>query len=298
MQRDLNDWIGKQEITEDEISLTLVRRAAAMADLDPAAFKRGSELPPHWYSMFFTPNARASEIGHDGHPKKGDFLPPVPLPRRMFVGREVEFVRPLIVGAEARKVSEIASITPKTGRSGQLVFLQVKHTIEVNGEPAVIERQNVVYREASKPGAAAGTKKESNSQAEGPFAWQQAVTIDPINLFRYSALTWNGHRIHYDADYAREQEGYPGCVMNGALTLHLLINAAIEQSEGKRLTKLSARLSSPLFLGDTIQLCGQAPKEAEGAYLMDACAMGPGNRTAATVQLQFSAAGRDQHEPA
>ncbi|SHI28723.1 MaoC/PaaZ C-terminal domain-containing protein [Pollutimonas bauzanensis] len=291
MQYDMNEWIGKRQVTEDEISLTLVRRAAAMTDLDPAAFHRGNELPPHWYSMFFTPNARASEIGHDGHPRKGDFLPPVPLPRRMFVGREVEFLRPLIIGAEARKVSEIASITPKSGRSGQLVFLQVKHTIELDGEAAVVERQNVVYREATEPGAAPEASRETPGAAAPAFAWEQALTIDPVQLFRYSALTWNGHRIHYDADYARQQEGYPACVMNGALTLHLLIGAAIGQAGDKRLKRLVARLSSPLFLGDTIRLCGGPLAPAGDMLAMDACAIGPGKRSAATVQLQFSTPG-------
>jgi len=290
MQSDINEWIGKRQVTEDEISLTLVRRAAAMADLDPATFRRGSELPPHWYSMFFTPNARASEIGHDGHPRKGDFLPPVPLPRRMFVGREVDFIQPLIVGAEARKVSEIASITPKAGRSGQLVFLQVKHTIELDGEPAVVERQNVVYREAIQVGAAPDVNMETSSvAAAASFDWEHELTIDPVTLYRYSALTWNGHRIHYDADYARQQEGYPACVMNGALTLHLLISEAIKQANGLRLAKLGARLSSPLFLGDALRLCGGPLLSEGGVHTMDAYAMGPGNRTAATVQLQFKA---------
>jgi len=288
MQRDLNEWIGKRQVTEDEISLTLVRRAAAMVNLDPATFKRGCDLPPHWYSMFFTPNARTPEIGHDGHPKKGDFLPPIPLPRRMFVGREVDFIRPLIVGEEARKVSEITSITPKSGRSGQLVFLQVKHTIEIGGKPAVVERQNVVYREAIKPGeASAAAGPASDQGAEQPFSWEKEVTVDPVTLFRYSALTWNGHRIHYDADYARNQEGYPGCVVNGALTLHLLIGAAIEHCVGRRLSRLSARLSSPLFLGDTFRLCGRSLNERGDKLTMDACAIGPGNRTAAMVQLQL-----------
>lgn len=288
MLNDFNDWLGKTQTTEDEISLTLVRRAAAMADMDPSMFQRGSRLPPHWYSMFFTPNAPASQIGHDGHPKKGDFLPPIPLPRRMFVGREVSFIRPLLVGDQARKVSEIASITPKKGGSGDLVFVQVKHTIEVNGDPSLVELQNIVYREPMTKGVNAGTKTSRTDPVyPSDYAWSESRTIESIHLFRYSALTWNGHRIHYDADYARNKEGYPNCVMNGALTVHWLIDEAIRHNPNGSLIHLKAKLSSPLFLGDTIHLCGTDLERRNDISIMYVTAVDKNGSTAATVELHF-----------
>jgi len=254
------DWVGKEQLVEDQISLGLVRRAAAMLDMDPAFFQEGSVLPPHWYSMFFAPNARRSEIGHDGHPKKGDFLPPVPLPRRMFVGRSVTFPGVLRVGDRAMKRSTIADITPKVGRSGPLVFLRVNHRIEVGGEAVVIEDQNVVYREAAKAGAV--PDKASGSPAPQDAEWSEAELVDPVLLFRFSAITWNGHRIHYDADYARQAEGYPALVMNGALTVHLLIDA-VRRQYGFEPAALTARMTKPLFLGSGMTLAGRRTESGE-----------------------------------
>jgi len=247
-------WIGKSITVEDEVTLPAVRRMAAMLDLDPMEFHHGSELPPHWYSMFFTANARRSQIGHDGHPKKGDFLPPIPLPRRMFVGRKVSFPGVLRVGDQARKRSEIAAIEQKQGRSGTLVFLKVRHTIEVAGEPVVIEQQEVVYRDAPS----GETKAAAPTAAPADGAWSVAYDMDPVLVFRYSALTWNGHRIHYDADYARREEGYPGCVMNGALTVHLVVDEALKRGGGRKLKGLSARLVKPLFVGGRLAVGGRA----------------------------------------
>ncbi|GAA5232596.1 hypothetical protein FOZ76_00855 [Verticiella sediminum] len=246
------DWIGRHTEVDDEIGLSAARRMAAMLDQDPSAYERGSVLPPHWYSMFFTPNARRSQIGHDGHPKKGDFLPPIPLPRRMFVGRRVGFPGELRVSDRASKRSEIVAIEQKNGRSGVLVFVTVRHTISVGDRPAVVEHQQVVYRDAPAAGQAAAAAATEAPKA----AWQASYVMDPVLVFRYSALTWNGHRIHYDADYARREEGYPGCVMNGALTVHLVIDEAVKRLGGRRLTGLSARLSKPLFVGGTLVVGG------------------------------------------
>lgn len=247
-------WIGRSMSVEDEVTLPAVRRMAAMLDLDPMDFEHGSAIPPHWYSMFFTPNARRSQIGHDGHPRKGEFLPAIPLPRRMFVGRTVAFPGVLRVGDRAQKRSEIVGIEQKQGRSGTLVFLKVRHTIEVEGRAAVIEQQEVVYRDA--PSGEAKAAASAPVPADG--AWQAEYEMDPVLVFRYSALTWNGHRIHYDADYARREEGYPGCVMNGALTVHLVIEEALKRAGGLRLKALTAKLVKPLFVGGTLAVGGRS----------------------------------------
>lgn len=274
-------WIGRAMTVDDEVTLPAVRRMAAMLDLDPAGFDHGSAIPPHWYSMFFTPNARRSQIGHDGHPKKGDFLPPIPLPRRMFVGRKVSFPGVLRVGDRAQKRSEIAAIEQKEGRSGTLVFLKVLHTISVAGEPVVIEQQEVVYRDA--PVAGAANAAAAATPVPAGAAWDAEWEMDPVLVFRYSALTWNGHRIHYDAAYAREQEGYPGCVMNGALTVHLVIDEALKQAGGRRLAGLSARLVKPLFVGGTLKVGGRA---IDGGQI-EAWAGDEQGALAASCTLQF-----------
>jgi 3-methylfumaryl-CoA hydratase len=249
-------WIGRSMTVDDQVTIPAVRRAAAMLDMDPSAFAEGVPIPPHWYSMFFTPNAPRSQIGHDGHPKKGEFLPPIPLPRRMFVGRHVSFPGVLRVGDHAQKRSEIVGIEQKEGQSGTLVFLKVRHTISVKDEPVVIEQQEVVYRNA--PAANAGAAVVAPAPMPSDGAWHAEWQMDPVLVFRYSALTWNGHRIHYDAGYAREQEGYPACVMNGALTLHLVIDEALKQAGGRRLAGLTARMVKPLFVGGVLHVGGRA----------------------------------------
>lgn len=267
---------------EDEITLPAVRRIAATFDLDSEAFSHGSALPAHWYSMFFTANARQSRLGHDGHPRKGDFLPPVPLPRRMFVGRTVEFPGVLRVGDRATKRSEIAALVPKSGRSGRLVFVTVRHVIQAGAMPAVIENQEIVYREAV---SAAKSPDGPATATTGPSAeWSVDAAVDPVLSFRYSAITWNGHRIHYDADYARREEGYPGCVVNGALTLHLVVDAALSRYPG-RLETLRARLMKPLFVGTAFRLSGAR----DGAGVIRAWALDSGGALAASAEIGLGA---------
>ncbi len=249
---DLAGWIGRSQTQQDEITWPALRRIAALLDRDDPGFAPGTPIPPHWYAMFFPEIARQSQLGADGHPRRGDFLPPVPLPRRMFAGRRVRFVGGLRVGDVATKVSEILSVTPKLGRSGAMVFVTIRHTISVGADIALIEEQDVVYREAAVPGGVAPLP------VQAPQAlWSETVTPDPTLLFRYSAVTWNTHRIHYDADYVRNVENYPDLVMNGGLTALLLIEAAT-----KRLgppTGLEIRNLSPLFVNRPITLAGAAP---------------------------------------
>jgi 3-methylfumaryl-CoA hydratase len=276
-------WIGRSMTVDEEVTLPAVRRMAAMLDLEPADFDHGSLVPPHWYSMFFTQNARRSQLGPDGHPRKGEFLPPVPLPRRMFVGRKVSFPGALRVGDRASKRSEIAAIEQKEGRSGTLVFVTVRHTITAAGLPAVIEQQEIVYRRAPTVEAKAAAPTPVPSDG----SWAAHCLMDPVLLFRYSALTWNGHRIHYDADYARSEEGYPGCVMNGGLTLHLVIEETLKRAGGRRLTSLEANLVKPLFVGGTLVIGGRSIGEGG---MVEAWAGDEQGALAARCTLQFEGA--------
>lgn len=241
------DWIGRSRTQEDDITRPALRRIASLLDrrMD---FAPGDAIPAHWYAMFFPEIAPHSELGPDGHPRRGDFLPPVPLPRRMFAGRRVRFPGVLRVGDTATKTSTIAAVTPKTGRSGPMVFVTVRHVIAVDGVVAVEEEQDVVYREA---GGAAGAP----SPAPEGAAWRSAYEPTTTLLFRYSALTWNGHRIHYDADYTRGEEGYPALVVNGGLTALMLVEAAIA-ALGQAPSRLAIRNVAPLFAGAPVTLAG------------------------------------------
>lgn len=254
----LKEWIGRAREVEDEMTAPAARRLCAMLDRDPPPLSRGSEVPPHWIAVLFDDAQPQSRLGPDGHPAKGEFLPPVPLPRRMLAGRRVSYAAPLRIGDALTRRSEIAAITPKQGRSGGLVFVTVRHMVRGPDGVVATEEQDIAYREA-----ASGTAGEASAPAPAPApeaAWWQPFTPDPALLFRYSALTFNGHRIHYDADYARQSEGYPGLVVNGGLTVMMLLDAALRHIRpGARLTAADIRTLRPLTAGKPATLLGTAP---------------------------------------
>jgi 3-methylfumaryl-CoA hydratase len=250
---ELRAWIGRRQVIEDEIALTTVRRIAAMLDLEPDRFVAGTELPPHWFAMFFHNNARQRDIGRDGHAQAGIFLPPIPLPRRMGAGRRVRIMAALSACRPARRVAEVVAITPKLARTGSLVVLTMRHTVESNGETIAVEDLDAVYREAIGAGGSNPLPKPVAPPTSA--AWSKAIELSNALVFRYSAITWNAHRIHYDADYARRDEGYPEAVQNGGLTMQLIIDAALPYLKG-RLTGFEARLTRPLWVGDRLMVQG------------------------------------------
>jgi 3-methylfumaryl-CoA hydratase len=257
---DLNAWIGRTQTVTDPMTRQTALRAAAMLDLPSDGLVDGAALPQGWYALLFGPLAPQSQIGPDGHPRRGDFLPPVPLPRRMFAGRRTTFHAPVRIGDELERVSEIAKVEPKAGRTGRMIFVTVIHRIRARGRPIVTEEQDIVYREAVQPGAAAAAPAQA---APGAAAWRRTVVPDAVMLFRYSALTYNGHRIHYDADYTRDVEGYPERVVNGGLTTLLLLELA-RAKLGRSLATVATRNLRPLFIDRPITLCGtQAGDQAE-----------------------------------
>jgi 3-methylfumaryl-CoA hydratase len=255
---ELNGWIGRSETVEDEVSLVLLRRLAALLDLDPLALSRGAPMPEGWHVVLFAPLARQSGLGPDGHGAKGEFLPPVPLPRRMFAGRRTWFNAPLTIGAEVRRVSRVTAITPKRGRSGEMVFVTIRHGIESEGRECVVEEQDLVYRAAATPGA---TPAEPPPPELPAAAQRESFTPDTRLLFRYSAVTNNGHRIHYDADYARSEEGYPALVVNGGITTTKLSELAKRHLPGP-LRSITTRAGRPLFVGRPVTLAAHV--EAPG----------------------------------
>ena len=263
----LEEWIGRQEQAHDEVTLPAVRRLAALLDIDPDNYRRGQAIPGGWYVVLFGAETRQSLLSADGHPPKGQFLPPVPLPRRMFAGRRVEFRAPLHIGDEVTRTSRIRSITPKQGRSGAMCFVSVRHEIASSRGLAVVEEQDLVYREAST--AVAAKREAPAPQAERPD-WTRTLTPDPTMVFRYSAITFNAHRIHYDAAYTREKEGYPDLVVNGGLTTLLLWEFAAARS-GKAIKASSSRNVKALFVGRPTTLCGRMLADGRAhAWALDA----------------------------
>lgn len=253
---DLKAWIGRSRTVDEEVGLSAVRRVAAMLDIDPASFRRGDPLPPHWFGLFFTDAARHSDLGPDGHSEPGVFLPPIPLPRRMGAGRRVRTPGALRVGDAFERTTEVAGIVPKRARTGPVTVLTMRHTVRRGGEVVAVEEFDAIYREMPAPGERSAVSPPVPAPAEA--AWREERLLDPALVFRYSAVTWNAHRIHYDADYARGTEGYPAAVQNGGLTMQLLLDAATRRSPDHRLTAFSARLTRALYVGDTVVLAGEA----------------------------------------
>ena len=215
-------------------------------------------LPPHWFTMFFPDIAKQSDIGPDGHPNKGVFLPPIPLPRRMGAGRRVTINEALRIGTPAIKRAIVAQVLPKIGRTGRMAILTMRHVIECEGRTVAVDEFDAMYREAPPPGQP--TAATPPVAAPDNAAWSEQKLLSSPLVFRYSSVTWNAHRIHYDADYARDEEGYPATVQNGGLTMQLMLDTALKRAPG-RITGFTARLARPLWVGDTVTLCGAAPAD-------------------------------------
>jgi len=273
----LRDWIGRSEERRDQVTATPIAALAATLDLDPIETQRGPAVPPLWHWLYFTPLARHSEIGGDGHAKRGGFLPPVPLPRRMWAGGRLEFRRPLKIGEDIVRVSRIRDVTIKEGRTGTLVFVTVGHEISDAGGVAIVEEHDIVYRE--NPRADAPIQQPYQASADAAFS--REIVPDPVLLFRYSALTFNGHRIHYDRSYATQVEGYPGLVVHGPLIATLLIDLVHRNLPQARVTRFAFRAARPLFDIHPFTVCGRPDddrlvalwaRDHEGALAMEASA--------------------------
>ena len=246
----LRTWIGKSRADEDLISARHARLMAATVDYPGADRIRDGEcLPPLWHWIYFLEGLPSRKLGRDGHPARGGFLPPVPLANRMWAGGRVSFLAPLPIGGIVCKESSILNVEHKTGRSGDLVFVTVLHELKSpQGELLIREEHDIVYKDAA-PAAKSATVAPPATPAQFSRIWTPTTTT----LFRYSALSFNGHRIHYDADYCREVEGYRNLVIHGPLTATLLASHA-EEVSGRPLRDFDYRGLSPALLGDSITL--------------------------------------------
>jgi 3-methylfumaryl-CoA hydratase len=276
----LRGWIGRSETAADTVTAAPVAALAATLDRDPALPAPGEALPPLWHWLYFLPLHRQSELGLDGHARRGGFLPPVDLPRRMWAGGRLEFRRPLRVGAAITRRSTIADVTHKAGRGGDLVFVLVRHEIADAEGVALTEEHDIVYRAAPAPGAPAPAPRPA---PEGGV-WRREIAPDPVLLFRYSALTFNGHRIHYDRSYVTGTEGYPGLIVHGPLIATLLADL-LRREVAAPMTAFRFRAVSPLFDTARFAVCG-AP---DGPGAARAWAEGPGGSLAMEAEATFAA---------
>ncbi|MDZ7778800.1 MAG: MaoC family dehydratase N-terminal domain-containing protein [Gemmatimonadota bacterium] len=260
LDQDFSAWVGKTRVRRDTVSAWPAQALAATLDRDPRAFAEGVELPHGWHWMYFNDAVPASGLGEDGHEARGGFLPPIPLPRRMWAGGRIRFHEPVRIGEVAERTSEIERVRTKRGRSGPLVFVTVRHRIVGSAGLAVDEEQDLVYRAPSGKGAVASPEGDGWSAPEGTEIVGR-FQADPVTLFRFSALTFNGHRIHYDRPYATEVEGYPDLVVHGPLLALLLLDAA-EARTGQSSGIYHYRALAPIFCHEPCEICA-APESAE-----------------------------------
>lgn len=252
----LEDWVGRKETKSDIATAWPVAAMNATLDRRDPDPVEGDAIPPGWHWLYFLETQPASELGPDGHAKRGGFLPPVALPRRMWAGGRIEFVRPVHVGEQLRRDSEIISVKPTQGKSGSLVFVTVRHTIHASNEIATVEEHDIVYREAAKP----GDPPPRGLPAPSAAPWRREIKADIVMLFRFSALIFNAHRIHYDLDYVKE-EGYPALIVHGPLQTLLLLDLC--RRNGMKVAKLDYRAMHPLF--DTERFTVNGTPSADGS---------------------------------
>jgi 3-methylfumaryl-CoA hydratase len=252
----LTDWVGRTETRIDHVTPTPVAAMAATLDVDAAIATdadAGAPLPPLWHWLYFTSLAPQRELGPDGHAKRGGFLPPVPLPRRMWAGGRLEFLRHVRVGDTLTRLSRIASVDVKEGRSGTLVFVTVRHEYSEGADVVLTEEHDIVYRDNPQPGA----KTPPPQPAPTDAAFSREIVPDPVLLFRYSALTFNGHRIHYDRPYVTEVEGYPGLIVHGPLIATLLLDLLSREMPQARVRAFEFRAVRPVFDIHRFTVCGK-----------------------------------------
>lgn len=256
MSSEFDAWVGRSEVAEDVVTPRQVRQMAATLGATGLALEEGDRLPPLWHWMGWLPETPMTGLGPDGHPARGGFLPPVPLERRMWAGGRLSFHATLRIGQPMQRRSTILKVSGKSGATGQMVFVTVGHEITGPEGLAVTEKQDIVY--VAMPDRF--TPPPPLPAPEGA-AWTEPVAMDTVRMFRFSALTFNAHRIHFDLPYAQAVEKYPGLVVHGPMQAMLLIAAAIRQ-RGASPASFRFRGVRPLFHSDTITLTGWP--EAEG----------------------------------
>lgn len=262
-EQEFQNWIGKSQSTSSLLTTAPLEGLAATLERDGAAFSDGDALPPLWHWLYFLAPSKQSELAEDGHPKRGDFLPPIPLPRRMWAGSRFKFIRPLLVGENIQRRSTIKSIKLKDGRTGKLAFVCVEHELSDSSGVALLEEHDIVYRDMPKADAPA----KAPIKADEDFDFRRTITPDPVLLFRYSALTFNGHRIHYDREYCKNVESYPGLVVHGPMLATMLLELLNEHYPDANVASYSFKAMKPVFDIEPFHVCGHKPDDSGKAKL-------------------------------
>jgi 3-methylfumaryl-CoA hydratase len=261
----LRDWIGRSETVTDTVTPTPYAALSATFDRNADRPPAGTPLPALWHWLYFLPLYKRSEIGPDGHARRGGFLPPVTLPRRMWAGSQFEFHIPIRVGETITRTSTIHDVNEKTGRTGPLVFVKVRHEIRRADEEAkaLTEYHDIVYREAPKAGDAAPAPLMAPTAAK----WERKWIPDDVLLFRYSALTFNGHRIHYDRKYVTEVEGYPGLIVHGPMLATLMLDLLRHEWPDATVTRYEFKAMRPVFDINPFWVCGEPQSDGKTVKL-------------------------------
>ena len=259
MNNQYQAWIGKQSSTRALVTAYQADALTATLDRDDPPYKEWDVIPPGWHLFYIREVVKLRDTAEDGHPKRGDFLPPIDLPRRMWAGTRATYHKPIHVGENISNVTTIESVTPKVGKTGQLVFLKLKNEISGEDGLATTELQDVVYREEAQPGVAAPEPPPPPGEA----VWKRTIHPSSVLLFRYSALTMNSHRIHYDRTYVTEVEKYPGLLVHGPLTFTLLLDLFRRENTDKTLKSFSVRAVSPIY--DTHDFVVEGSPDGENA---------------------------------
>jgi len=279
MNNQYQAWIGKQSSTRALVTAYQADALTATLDRDDPPYKEGDVIPPGWHLFYIREVVKLRDTAEDGHPKRGDFLPPIDLPRRMWAGTRATYHKPIHVGENISNVTTIESVTPKVGKTGQLVFLKLKNEISGEDGLATTELQDVVYREEAQPGVAAPEPPPPPGEA----VWKRTIHPSSVLLFRYSALTMNSHRIHYDRTYVTEVEKYPGLLVHGPLTFTLLLDLFRRENTDKTLKSFSVRAVSPIY--DTHDFVVEGSPDGENAATL--WALNHEGRLAMSAEAKF-----------
>lgn len=279
------EWIGRQQVVEDVMDPARAKALHATLERPGTPPGAGDLLPPLWHWIYFWSIAPMADLGPDGHMALGRFLPDLGLPRRMWAGSRFTFHRSPRLGSPAERRSTIADVALKDGRSGRLAFVTVQHRISDGEGLCVEEDQDLVFREPQEPGAPPVAPKRAPPDRA---AWRRRVSADPVLLFRYSALTFNGHRIHYDRDFACDTEGYPGLIVHGPLLGLLMCQLALDENPSRRPAVYRFRLSQSIFANQAFTVAGSPSNGGRDAALWVETGEGA---LAAEGHLEFAQAG-------
>ncbi len=279
----LKQHIGRRAVSQDVVTPGPANLLRVSFGRPEPELRHGDPLPPGWLCLYFLPQFRPDGLRPDGSPLDAGVVPPMPLPRRMFAGERLRWHRPIHIGDELRRETELVDLTMKPGATGTLVFASVLNRVYGRDGLALEEEKRTVFREEVRAGERNQAPRREDAPADVP--WRRVITPDPVLLFRFSALTFNSHRIHYDRPWAMEVEGYPGLVVHGPLTSTLLLDFARDHNPGRTVQSYTSQARAPLFDNAPFELRGRPGTDGRGALLW---AVTPEGTVAMSAQVEFA----------